>query len=111
MKMTTCSIADSEPQAAGAASTRSKTCAGEASTSRPASAPAAAPARSRSLRVSPVDDTPGEGTPKGLLLSAIRGCGPRHRLGCRPGKDGDQGCGMNELTTESEPAFHLFLDA
>src|ERR1700704_2465192 len=35
----------------------------------------------------------------------------RHRLRSRPANGGDQGGGMNDLTSESEPAFHLFLDA
>src|SRR5438270_8126707 len=66
MKMTTCSMLLSEPQALGAASTFSSTFAGAASVSTPASAPAAAPTRTRSRRVSPLpravplDDTQGQ---------------------------------------------------
>src|SRR6476660_3782879 len=92
MKMTTCSIEDSGPQAGGSASARSSTLAGAASASKPASAPAAAPARSRSRRVNPPDDAP-ENTPRAVYPPARR-AKPRAgfgRLGPWHGKDPARG--------------------
>src|SRR5579872_3609462 len=83
MKITTCSIADSDPHLAGAASARSSTRAGAARDSRLANTPAAAPARSRSRRVTPSRVAPAVRTLRALpapRAAQTASATPAHRL-------------------------------